>query len=79
MRKSPHTREYQRLIRELRQVREESGVTQEEAATRLGTYASFISKVESCERRIDVLELKIFCELYRIDLVEFLRRAGVVG
>ena len=37
------------------------------------------SPLESCERRVDVLELKIFCEMYRVDLVAFLKRAGVVA
>lgn len=78
MRKSQHTREYRRLVQVLRKVREDAGLTQEEVATRMGTYASFISKIESCERRIDVLELKIFCEMYRVGLVDFLRQAGIV-
>jgi transcriptional regulator with XRE-family HTH domain len=79
MRKSQHTREYRRLIQALRQAREDAGLTQETVAVRLGTYASFISKIESCERRVDVVELKVFCDFYRVDLVEFLRKAGLVA
>ena len=47
-------------------------------ARRLGTYASFVSKCESRERRIDVVELAVLCGLYGVDLVAFLREAGLV-
>jgi transcriptional regulator with XRE-family HTH domain len=73
MRKSQHTREYRRLIEALREAREQSGFTQEEVAKRLRVYASFVSKCESGERRLDVVELAEFCRIYDIDLVSFLR------
>ena len=76
MRKSQHTREYKRLIAALRSAREKAGLTQDEVADHLDTYASFVSKCESGERRIDVVELATFCRIYGIDLLEFLRSAG---
>jgi transcriptional regulator with XRE-family HTH domain len=76
VRKSQHTREYKRLIAALRAAREKAGLTQEEVAGRLDTYASFISKCESGERRLDVVELATLCRLYGIDLLDFLRSAG---
>jgi transcriptional regulator with XRE-family HTH domain len=78
MRKTQHTREYDRLITTLREVREEAGLTQEQVAARLQVYASFISKCESGERRIDVVELKAFCDIFKLGLFEFLVRAGLV-
>ena len=57
MQKSQHRREYRRLIQALRRAREQAGLTQEEVAGQLGTYASFVSKCEAGERRIDVLQL----------------------
>ena len=42
------------------------------------SYASFVSKVEAGERRLDVIELKQFCKVYGIELVAFLRSAGLV-
>lgn len=75
--KTQHTRAYQRLIQALRQAREKSGLKQEEVADRLGTYASYVSKCESGERRIDVLELAQFCEIYGVELTAFLRSIGV--
>jgi transcriptional regulator with XRE-family HTH domain len=73
MQKSQHTRDYRRLVEALRQARKKAGLTQQEVARRLGTYATFVSKCESGERRVDVVELAAFCRLYGTDLVSFLR------
>ena len=51
-------------------------VTQRQVATRLGVYASFVSRCESGERRLDVVELEAFCAAYDVDLISFLRSAG---
>jgi transcriptional regulator with XRE-family HTH domain len=76
MRKSQHTREYQRLTAALRAARRKAGLTQEPVADRLGPHASFVSKCESGERRLDVVELATLCRLYGLDLLDFLRAAG---
>lgn len=55
--KSIYTAEYQRLCALLRQLREEAGLTQVEVARRLDEPQSFVSKYESGERRLDVIEL----------------------
>ena len=36
------------------------------------------SKVESGERRLDVVELVAFCKRYEVGLVDFLREAGLL-
>jgi transcriptional regulator with XRE-family HTH domain len=77
MQKSQHTRAYKRLIQALRQARETAGLTQMDVARKLGTYASFVSKCESGERRIDVVELAAFCRVYDLDLLDFLRTLGL--
>ena len=46
--------------------RKEAGLTQTQVAKHFQTHASFVSKVESGERRLDVVELADFCRLYRI-------------
>jgi transcriptional regulator with XRE-family HTH domain len=79
MEKSQHTQEYKRLTEALRAAREKAGLTQGEVAARLGTYASFVSKCESGERRIDVVELAAILKIYNVDLVEFLRTAGLIA
>jgi transcriptional regulator with XRE-family HTH domain len=55
--KSIYSAEYQRLCALLRQLREEAGLTQVEVAARLDEPQSFVSKYESGERRLDVIEL----------------------
>lgn len=77
MPKSQHTRKYHRLLLTLREARERAGLTQLDVAEKLSTYASYVSKCESGERRIDVAELADFCRLYRVSLVDFLRSVGL--
>jgi transcriptional regulator with XRE-family HTH domain len=60
MPKSLYRPEHDRLLRLLREARLAAGLTQGEVAERLGRPQSFVSKVESGERRLDVLE---FCDL----------------
>lgn len=76
MEKSQHTRAYRRLIQALRKAREKAGLTQLDVARKLDVYASFVSKCESGERRIDVVELAAFCRIYGTDLITFLRSLG---
>ena len=54
-------REYAVLRSLLRTIRKEARVSQAELATRLGVPQSFVSKVESGERRIDIVELRRIC------------------
>jgi transcriptional regulator with XRE-family HTH domain len=79
MRKSQHTREYRRLTDALRRARLTAGLTQAQAASRIGVYANYISKIESGERRIDVVELSALCRVYDYDIVGFLAEAGLTG
>ena len=58
MEKSTHTAEYAALRRELRDLRCDAGLSQRELAKRLRVPHSWVAKVESGERRIDVVE---FC------------------
>jgi transcriptional regulator with XRE-family HTH domain len=56
--KSIWSDEYQQLCTLLRQLRREAGLTQVEVAERLEVPQSFVSKYESGERRLDVIELR---------------------
>ena len=61
----------QQLLYELRQ---EAGLRQIDLAKRLGVPQSFVSKYESGERRLDVLELRAVCVALKISLKQFVRR-----
>jgi transcriptional regulator with XRE-family HTH domain len=63
---------YSAFLERFRQARTESGLSQEEVADRLGVSQSLISRAESGDRRIDIIELQAFAELYRKSLVFFL-------
>ena len=71
--KSIHTKEYSAFIKNLRTAREEAGLTQIEVAKKLKRQQSYISKCESGEQRIDVIELNKFAKLYKKDLTYFVR------
>lgn len=73
MDKSIHTRLYQRVIARLRAKREEKGVTQMQLAEKLGVNQTFVSKVEICERRLDIVELLTICEILEIPFVDFIK------
>jgi transcriptional regulator with XRE-family HTH domain len=77
MEKTQHTRAYRKVTAALREARAAAGLTQAEVAAALGVYASFVSKVESGERRVDVVELAHLCRVYEVDLVALLRSAGL--
>lgn len=74
MRKSVHQSEQERLERLLRVVRQEAGLTQQDLADRLAKPQSFVSKIESGERRLDLLELREVCEALGTTLIAFVRR-----
>lgn len=75
--KSRYTKQYERLLRVLRAARRNAGLTQVEVARKFGTHASFVSKCESGERRIDVVELAEFCRLYGKSLTAILADAEI--
>jgi transcriptional regulator with XRE-family HTH domain len=60
--KSIYSEQYQQLCTLLRQLRREAGLTQVDVATRLDVPQSFVSKYESGERRLDVVELRHVAE-----------------
>jgi transcriptional regulator with XRE-family HTH domain len=64
--------EYRRFLARLRAARVRSGLTQVEVAKRLRVPQSFVSKCESGERRVDVVELAAFARAYRRPLKFFL-------
>ena len=72
--KSLHSPAYDRFLKLLRKAREDAGQTQEQAAKRLKKHQSFVSKCESGERRVDVVELIAFCGAYGVSAEKFVRR-----
>jgi len=59
-------RMYESLQRALVQARQSKGLTQTEIAAHLGKPQSFVSKYESGERRLDVVEFIEVCQVLSI-------------
>lgn len=74
MRKRTRHQSKTALLPLLRNVRTDAGLTQEDVAERLGKPQSFVSKYESGERRLDVLELREVCAACGISLLSFVER-----
>ncbi len=64
MEKTIQTKEYARFIEKLRKARLEAGLKQIEVAKKLKRPQSYISRVESGEYRLDILEVKRFAKIY---------------
>jgi transcriptional regulator with XRE-family HTH domain len=63
----------QALISALRQIREDAGLRQVDVADSLRVPQSVISKYESGERRLDLLELEDVCRAIGTTLSEFVK------
>jgi transcriptional regulator with XRE-family HTH domain len=67
MEKSTHTPEYSFLRSQLRAARETAGLSQRELSSRLQVPHSWIAKVETGERRIDLVEFCWFVSACGLD------------
>ncbi len=67
-----HSPRYRQFLKKLRAARLDAGLTQQEVARALRKPQSFVSKCESGERRVDVVELERFARLYGKALEDFL-------
>jgi transcriptional regulator with XRE-family HTH domain len=70
--RSQYSARYKRFLKQLRAARGLARLTQEQVAAALNRPQSFVSKCESGERRIDVVELEDFARLYRKPISFFL-------
>ena len=74
MEKSIHTPEYRDLRSELRRTRENAGLSQRELAARLEVPHSWVAKVETGERRLDLVEFCRFAAACEVDPVRIGQR-----
>jgi transcriptional regulator with XRE-family HTH domain len=71
--KSIHTKEYAYFVERLRKARIEAGLTQAQVAKKLHRPQSHVSNVESCQQRVDVVELQRFAKIYGRDITYFVK------
>jgi len=73
MSKSVFTKDYKEIINRLKQARIDVGLSQQAVADKLGKPQSYVSKIESGERRLDVAEVKKFAEIYKKEVSYFIK------
>ena len=70
-----HYKVQQKLLQELlQQMRRNAGISQTDLANRLGKPQSYVSKYESGERRLDLIELRHICKTLGLSLTEIVRK-----
>ena len=72
MKKTIYSQEHKDIVERLKQARKEASLEQTEVAKKLGRTQSFISKLESGQRRIDLVQLKAFAKLYKKKIEYFI-------
>ena len=73
MSKSVYSKDYKEIIERLKKARIEADLSQQAVADTLGKPQSYISKIESGERRLDVAEMKKFATIYKKPVDYFLK------
>jgi transcriptional regulator with XRE-family HTH domain len=73
MPKTIHRHEYAVLLRLLKEHRKRAGLTQVQCSDALGRPQSFMSDVERGTRRLDVVQLRDLCRVFKTDLVAFVK------
>lgn len=73
MNKSVYSENYKNIIERLKSARLDVGLSQQDVANKLGKPQSYISKIESGERRLDVAEIKLFSSIYKKDITFFIQ------
>jgi len=68
MQKAITSSKYASLVAWLKQARVDQGISMRELASRLGEPHSFVQKVETMERRLDVFEYSLYCEALGVDV-----------
>lgn len=71
--KTLNSRRHKSLVDLLIKRREVIGMTQAELAARLGQYQSFVARLESGQRRIDVVEFLELSEILGFDAVQAIK------
>lgn len=73
MAKTIYSKEHRILVQRLKKARKERGLDQNAVARLLGVTQSYISKMESGQRRIDIVQLKAFARIYKMEIGYFLK------
>ncbi|MCB5205451.1 helix-turn-helix domain-containing protein [Neorhizobium sp. T786] len=73
MTKTLGTTRQEALVALLKKSREAASLTQAELASKLGEYQSFVARLESGQRRVDVIEFLELARILRFDPLKVLK------
>ncbi len=73
MNKSIYSKDHKFLVEQLKKARIDAGFDQNEIAKILGKSQSYVSKIESGQRKIDIFQLKNLAKIYKKNLDYFLQ------
>ncbi len=73
MSKTIYSKEHRHIVERLKKARKGANLSQEEVAKILGKTQSYISKIESGQRKVDVVQLKEFAKIYKKDINYFIK------
>lgn len=68
-----YSKEHEVIVKKLIKARHEADLDQIEVAKKLGRSQSYLSKIESGQRKIDVIQLQKFAKFYNKDINYFLK------
>ena len=72
MPKTIYSKEHKKTVEKLKKARKEAGLTQAEVGKKFGLDQTFVSKVESGQYRVDMVQLRRFSEIYKKSLNFFI-------
>ncbi|MEM1166276.1 MAG: helix-turn-helix transcriptional regulator [Planctomycetota bacterium] len=72
--KAQHGKHYRHVPELLRTLREEAALTQRELGDAVGRPQSWVHNCETGNRRVDIGELRMWCDACSVDLVKTIRR-----
>ncbi len=72
MSRTIQSKEYAKIIKRLREARTETSLRQIDVAKKLKRPQSYVSRIESGEYRVDVLEVKKLAKIYKKNINYFL-------
>jgi len=69
-----YKKENEVLIQLIREMRTAAGLTQAACAEALGKPQSYVSKIEGGSQRIDLLQLRDYCRICGVSLINFVKK-----
>lgn len=73
MKKTIYSQDHKDLVERLKQARIDAGLYQGQVAKLMGRTQSYVSKIESGQRRIDVVQLRSFAKIFKKSLNFFIK------